>query len=142
MDLRQLTPDLAVSEHIRPEEVARLAEAGFKVLINNRPDGEAPDGCDHKAMEAAARAAGIEYHYLPFQPGQITPDLIAGFGAATGGNRPAFAYCRSGTRSTILWAFNQAGKRSEREILEIAAKAGYDLSGSRAMIASLASRAG
>lgn len=142
MDLRQLTPDLAVSEQIRPEDVARLAEAGFKVLINNRPDNEAPAGCNHRAMQAAASAAGIEYHYLPFHPGQITPDLITGFGAATSRDKPAFAYCRSGNRSTILWALAQAGKRPEREILEIAARAGYDLSGNRAMIASLASRAG
>lgn len=142
MDLRQLTPDLAVSAQILPEDVARLAEAGFKVLVNNRPDEEITPEIDHQAMAEAAKAAGMEYHYLPFTPGQVTPELISGFGAAIGGQKPVFAYCRSGNRSTVLWALTQAGKLPEAEIIETAAKAGYDLSGVRPLIASLASRAG
>lgn len=138
MDLRQLTPDLAVSEQILPEDVARLAASGFKVLINNRPDEEVEADIDHKVMEKAAREAGMEYHYLPFYPGRVTPELITGFGAATGGAKPVFAYCRSGNRSTVLWALNQAGKLPEAEILETAAKAGYDLTGIRPLLASLA----
>lgn len=140
MDLRQISPDLAVSAQIEPEDVARLAEAGFKVLINNRPDDEIGADIDHNAMATAASAAGIEYHYLPFHPGQITPELISDFGRATQGQKPVIAYCRSGNRCTVLWALNQAGKRSEAEILETAAKAGYDLSGIRPLIQSLASR--
>ena len=142
MDLRQLTPDLAVSPQIAPEDVQRLADAGFKVLINNRPDAEITPDIDHKVFEDAAKAAGMEYHYLPFTPGQITPELISGFGQAISGEQPVFAYCRSGNRSTVLWALNQAGKLPETDILETAAKAGYDLSGLRPLRASLTSNKG
>ncbi len=142
MDLRQLTPDLAVSPQIRPEDVPKLAEAGFKVLINNRPDDEVDASLDHQTMAGAAEAAGLRYHYLPFQPGHITPELIAGFAEASAGPAPTLAYCRSGNRCTVLWALTQAGRRPEHEILEIAAKAGYDLSNLRPLIASLASRRG
>ncbi|MFV0302434.1 MAG: TIGR01244 family sulfur transferase [Paracoccus sp. (in: a-proteobacteria)] len=142
MDLRQLIPNLAVSGQITPQDVAALAEAGFKVLINNRPDQEIGPGEDSATMAEAAAAAGMRYHYLPFVPGQITPDLITGFADAMAERGPHFAYCRSGNRSTVLWALTQAGKRPEEEILQIAANAGYDLSGIRPMLASLASRAG
>ncbi len=54
MDLRQLTPDLAVAAQIRPEDLPALAEAGFRVLINNRPDEEVGPDEDHEAMRAAA----------------------------------------------------------------------------------------
>ena len=58
------------------------------------------------------------------------------------GQGPVIAYCRSGNRSTVLWALNQAGRMPEDEILSTADAAGYDLSGVRPLIASLASRKG
>lgn len=142
MDLRQLSPTLAVSPQIMPEDVPALAEAGFKVLVNNRPDDEVGPEMDHEVMAQAAAAAGMSYVYLPFHPGQVTPQLISDFGAATIGRGPVIAYCRSGNRCTVLWALNQAGKLPENEILETAAKAGYDLTGVRPLLASLASRKG
>ncbi|AUH63534.1 TIGR01244 family sulfur transferase [Paracoccus zhejiangensis] len=142
MDLRQLIPDLAVSGQITPQDVAALAEAGFKVLINNRPDEEIGPEEDSSVMAEAARAAGMSYHYIPFVPSQITPEMITGFAEAMAERGPHFAYCRSGNRSTVLWALTQASKRPHDEILQIAANAGYDLSGIRPMLASLASRRG
>lgn len=137
MDLRQLTPNLAVSPQIDLEDIAVLARSGFRTLINNRPDTE--DGAiDHDVVARAAAAAGMTYHYLPFLPGQVTPDLIQGFSAALDGDKPALAFCRSGTRSTILWALSQSGKQSERELLRTAADAGYDLSGVVPLMRSLA----
>lgn len=127
MDLRQLTPYLAVSPQIDLSDVPLLARSGFKTLINNRPDEE--DGAiDHEAMAKAAAEAGMEYHYLPFRPGQVTPDLIQDFAAALENQKPAVAYCRSGHRSTVLWALGQAGRLSEAEVLNTATQAGYDLS--------------
>lgn len=137
MDLRQLTPNLAVSPQIGLDDVALLARSGFKTLINNRPDTE--DGAvDHDLMAKAAAEAGMTYHYLPFVPGQVTPDLIQGFADALEGDKPAVAYCRSGNRSTVLWALSQSGKQSEGELLRTAADAGYDLAGVVPLMRSLA----
>lgn len=140
MDLRQLSPDLAVSPQIFPEDIPQLAEAGFRVLINNRPDEEIGAEIDHQVMAAAAESAGMTYYYMPFYPGQITPTLISEFAEATAGKSPVIAYCRSGNRCTVLWALTQAARRPENEILEAAAKAGYDLSNIRPLLASLANR--
>lgn len=140
MDLRQLTPSLAVSPQIQPQDVARLAEAGFKVLINNRPDSEVGPEIDHDAMAEQAAAAGMAYHYLPFQPGQVTPDLISDFAEASAGRGPVIAYCRSGHRSTVLWALTQAQKLPEDEIMRVADEAGYDLTPVLPLIQSLKAR--
>ncbi|MFN3526685.1 MAG: TIGR01244 family sulfur transferase [Paracoccus sp. (in: a-proteobacteria)] len=142
MDLRQLSPTLAVSAQIQPQDVPSLAAAGFKVLVNNRPDSEVGADIDHEAMAQAAAEAGMTYHYLPFSPGEITPQLISDFGTATADQGPVIAYCRSGNRSTVLWALNQAGKLPDTEILDTAAKAGYDLTSVQPLIVSLASRKG
>ena len=141
MDLRQLTPNLAVAPQIALEDVPLLAASGFKTLINNRPDDEA-GAVDHQLMAQAAADAGMDYHYLPFTPGQITPDLIQGFAEALDGQKPALAYCRSGNRSTVLWALSQSGKQSEGELLSTAADAGYDLSGIVPLMRSLAGSKG
>ena len=140
MDLRQLTPDLAVSPQILPEDLPALAEAGFRVLINNRPDAEVGPAENDAALRAAAAAAGMEYHHNPFTPGQITPEMIAAQTAALASPGPKVAYCRSGNRSTVLWALSRAGLEPADGLIQTAAQAGYDISGMRPLIESLASR--
>ena len=140
MDLRQLTPDLAVSPQILPEDLPALAEAGFRVLINNRPDAEVGPAENDAAMRAAAAAAGMEYHHNPFTPGQITPEMIAAQTSALASPGPKVAYCRSGNRSTVLWALSRAGLEPADGLIQTAAQAGYDISGMRPLIESLASR--
>lgn len=138
MDLRQLTPDLAVSEQILPQDIPALAAAGFRVLINNRPDNEVGPEMDSTTMGRLAREAGMDYYYIPFQPGEITPQMIEEFGQAMGSPGAKTAYCRSGNRSTVLWALSQARDIPEAELMETAARAGYDLAGVRPLIRSLA----
>ncbi len=140
MDLRQLTPDIAVCGQIQPEDLAAIAKAGFRVLIDNRPDAEVGDAEDSAAMRDAAELAGLEFHYQPFVPGTITSDMVVAFAEATHGRGPVFAYCRSGNRSSILWALSQAGRRPTAEIVETVAKAGYDISQFAPMIDALSTR--
>ncbi|KGJ05176.1 TIGR01244 family protein [Paracoccus halophilus] len=142
MDLRQLTPELAVSSQISPAELPALAEAGFKVLINNRPDDEVGSEESHETMRSAAEAAGLRYFFIPFIPGRITPEMISAQAEALAGPGAKVAYCRSGNRSAVLWALTRAGQEPADSLLGTAAQAGYDLSGLRPMIESLASREG
>lgn len=134
MDLRQLTPALSVSPQIHPSDVEELARAGFRVLINNRPDDEVGADEDSVAMRQAATDAGLAYHHIPFHPGRVTADMVRDFKAAAA-EGPAMAYCRSGNRSTVLWALSQSGERPAQEIVGTAAAAGYDVSSIASMLA-------
>lgn len=140
MDLRQITPELSVSPQILPEDLPALAEQGFRVVINNRPDAEVGDAENGAAMQAAAEAAGMDYRAIPFGPGQISQDMVDAQAEALALPGRKIAYCRSGNRSTVLWALTQAGATPTDSLLQTAAKAGYDLSGIRAMIDALAAR--
>ncbi|MBD9528203.1 TIGR01244 family sulfur transferase [Paracoccus sp. PAR01] len=140
MDLRPLTPELSVSPQIRPEDLPALAAEGFRVVINNRPDAEVGPDEDGEAMRLAAEAAGMEYRAIPFIPGQITPDMVEAQAEALALPGRKIAYCRSGNRSTVLWALSRAGDEPTAELLETAARAGYDLSGIRPLIDSIATR--
>lgn len=124
-----LTSELSVAGQISVEDVLAYANEGFKTLICNRPDGESPDQTAFALIEAAAKDQGLAVHYLPVVSGQMTEAHAHAFGeilktAAT----PVLAYCRSGMRSTCLWALSGAFQGSVEEIVDKAAKAGYDIS--------------
>ncbi|MBI1405796.1 MAG: TIGR01244 family phosphatase [Caulobacter sp.] len=129
-DIRQVTANYAVSPQMEPGQMAEAAARGFRLVINNRPDGEAPGQPTSLEMEQAVRAAGLDYVHIPVRGGP-TPDQVeqqrAAVAAADG---PVLAFCRSGTRSIVTWSIGQAlaGAQTRDELLDQAAAAGYDLS--------------
>ncbi len=129
MELKRINDHVSVSGQIYPEDVAALKDMGFVAIVNNRPDGEAPDQPAGADIEAAATAAGLAYHAIPLGREGVNPDLVARTKAVLeGSNGPVFCYCRSGTRSTTLWALSQAGEAPAEQIISQAAEAGYDMS--------------
>jgi uncharacterized protein (TIGR01244 family) len=129
MDLRQITSDFAVAPQIEEDDIQELVNAGYRTIISNRPDNEVAGGFDSSELAKRAADAGVEIHYLPYFPGAMTPELVAEFEAVMAETEgPVLAYCRSGTRSSHLWAMSQVGTREVDEILSLAANAGYDLS--------------
>ena len=133
MEIRRLTPDYAVSPQIAPEDVAVLRDAGFVAIICNRPDAEVGPDEDSAAIGAAAQAAGLAFHVNPVVNGGLSEDGIAvqrEICDTAGG--PVFAYCRSGTRSTVVWALAKAVDTPAEALVQAAADQGYDLSPMRA----------
>ena len=129
MKLGQLTAQLYCAPQLTPEWLAAIQAAGIQTVICNRPDGEEPGQLSFAEVAAWLQAAGIEAVYLPTVMSQITPQLVAQFQAAcTDATQPVLAYCRTGTRSTVLWALGQVQQgRSAADVTAIAAQAGIDL---------------
>ena len=129
MDVKRINDKVSVSPQISPDDIPALRAMGFKVIINNRPDGEAPDQPASAVMAAAAAAAGLAYHFIPLGRDGVSPEMVEETAQVLEGSPgPVFCYCRSGTRSTTLWALSQAGKLPADEIVHAAANAGYDMS--------------
>lgn len=146
---KTLTENMFVSPQIDVAAVADAARHGVTLIINNRPDGESADQTPGADIAAAALVAGIAYVAIPVtQAGFSMPQveaMVAALDGASGPNAPngkVLAYCRSGTRSTNLWALAQAsGGASADSLTRAAANAGYDLSPLRAMIDMMGQRA-
>jgi uncharacterized protein (TIGR01244 family) len=128
---RRVTDRYSVSPQIALDDVEGAVSQGFRLIINNRPDGEDPTQPSSLQMEAAAAAAGLAYAHVPVR-GLPTPEqtqtqrrLVEG---AAG---PTLAFCRSGNRSIVAWALGEllAGARSRDELVRLGREAGYDLSG-------------
>jgi uncharacterized protein (TIGR01244 family) len=111
LPLRAMAPDVCVAPQLTPAAMAEAARAGFRSVVNNRPDFEhGPDQPTNADIEAAARAAGLEYRFLPVAGGFQTPEQIAAFAQLLADlPRPILAFCRSGNRSANL--FRQASQR-------------------------------
>lgn len=141
MDIRPLTDRYTVSPQINPEDVAAIAAAGYTTLINNRPCEEIPPSHQTDVMAEAAKAAGLAYVALPITHATLGTELAEQqktiCDAALG---PVFAYCASGTRSTLVWALGQAGHQPVDDIIGAAAAQGYDIAMMRPQLQALAAR--
>ena len=128
MNIKTLTPDLSVMPQVSQTDIAELARRGFKSIIGNRPDGEAPDQPAWVAIAAAADAHGMEARHIPVVASQIGDDDVAAFAETLRElPTPIAAFCRTGTRSAILWALANLDSRSADERIGMAASQGYDL---------------
>ena len=147
----RLTDQISVAPQIAPEDCAVAKRRGFAAIINNRPDGEVPGQPSSAEMRVAAEAAGLRYCAIPvdhsgFSMPQIDA-MAAELGAAElgaaelGAGGPVLAFCRSGTRSTNLWALAEASRGGDPDdIVTAAAAGGYDVSGLLPMLRQLGAR--
>lgn len=127
---RSLSSALTVSPQIQPQDLAAIAAAGFRTVISNRPDGESADQPAAEVLAEQARALGLAWHHQPVVGGAISDDDIDTFGQLLAdADKPVFAFCRTGTRCTVLWALSQAGEQAPETLVSRAAEAGYDLNG-------------
>jgi uncharacterized protein (TIGR01244 family) len=103
MEIRQITEDYAVAPQIGAADVAAILKARFRIIISNRPDTE--DGTvPHDEVEKAARAAGLEFRYIPVVSGAMTQENVDDQAKALLElPKPVLAYCRSGARCTNLY---------------------------------------
>jgi uncharacterized protein (TIGR01244 family) len=112
MDLRPLTDSFAVAPQIAPDTLPTIAEKGYASVLCNRPDGEEFGQPDFNEIAQAAEAAGLQSRTVPIISGQVTQEALDQFRAALDEMpKPILAYCRSGTRCTMLWARRRGGRR-------------------------------
>lgn len=112
MEIRQIAEDMAVTGQITADNVAAIKEAGFKSLVCNRPDNEEFNQPPAGDIEAAAKAVGLEYRFVPVVSGGITRDNVDQMAEALDAlPRPLLAYCRSGARCFNLIQIVHSARR-------------------------------
>jgi uncharacterized protein (TIGR01244 family) len=143
MSIIKLTEGVFVAPQIATDTVAEAGAMGVKLIINNRPEGESDDQTPGSEIDAAAKAAGMGYIAIPVtHSGFSEPQVKAMADALAGADGPVLAYCRSGTRSTLLWALAESSQGGDPDALtNMAAKAGYDVSPIRPLMDMLKARA-
>ena len=128
MMLNKIIDDYVVSDQISEEDVEKLKNAGFKTIFCNRPDNEEENQITVKSIQDKVIKSGLNFVHQPVIGGQISQNDIDQFSDYYDeAEKPIFAYCRTGTRSSMLWALSESGKRPIDEILKLTSSAGYNL---------------
>jgi uncharacterized protein (TIGR01244 family) len=137
--LVSLAPGLSVTGRLDRPDIDALAHAGVRTIINNRPDGEDPGQLPAAEARRLAETLGIVYHHIPITAATLSRADVDAF-AATLRDAPApvVAHCRSGTRSTLLWALSQMREGAEPlRLVAEAARLGIDIASLPALAARL-----
>lgn len=142
-DFRQLPGQFYASPQITVDDLAAATALGVTLVVNNRPEEETDDQTRGAVIEAAAREAGMDYVAIPITMQTLSHDDVNALAAALDNAAgPVLAYCRSGTRSTLVWALAQAKGGGDPETIAAAAlAAGYDVSPVRGAMDALAAKA-
>ena len=126
--MRKIDERTYVSGQVDPGDLPAIKAAGVTMIVNNRPAGEEPGQPAAADIETAVRTVGLDYRFIPVASGFSADQVDAMTEALDAAEGPVLAFCRSGTRSTFLWALarTQRGEEAE-ELMRKAAAAGYDL---------------
>lgn len=132
---RQITETVFASPQIDVAAIAEAKALGVVLIVNNRPEGESDDQTPGAEIEAAAREAGIDYVAIPVSHAGFSQAQVDAMEQALAVDGPVLAYCRSGTRSTLLWALARAKAGDNLAVIASkAAGAGYDVTPVRQLI--------
>lgn len=139
--MKQLHQHIYVAGQISALDFKTFKSAGIKTIINNRPDNEEPGQLNSTEAAQLAQDNGLEYHYLPMANGQpMPPTLVDDFKAIIESTQEGVvAHCRSGMRSSFIWALGQIpeGNVSVDQAIEKAQAAGIPLGNARAVLESV-----
>jgi uncharacterized protein (TIGR01244 family) len=106
-----LSNDVSISEQISTDEIDALSRAGFRSIVDLRPDGEAPDQAPSADVANAAKQRGLAFAYVPVQHGDIPDATVAALASKLRAlPKPVLLYCRSGRRAARTWALVEASR--------------------------------
>ncbi len=126
---KHLADNIYVSSQIVSESLSSIIESGFKTVVCNRPDGEDAEQVNHELFKDELSHFNINFVYLPLIIGGIQPSDVSQFQSVKENNQlPMLLYCRTGSRSTLLWCLSEMITRSIADIVDCAYQAGYNMS--------------
>src|SRR5882672_8905843 len=137
--LAELAPGLSATGKLDRADIEALAQAGVRTIVNNRPDDEDPGQLPAADAHALAEAHGIAYHHIPITAATLSRADVDAFAAAMrDAPGPVVAHCRSGTRSTLLWALMRMREGANAlSLIAEAAQHGVDIASLPAVAARL-----
>jgi len=138
--LAELSPGLSAAGALGIADIEALAASGVRTIVNNRPDGEDPGQLPAADARRLAEAHGIAYHHIPVTAASLSRADVDAFAAVLrSAPQPVVVHCRSGTRSTLLWALTRLDEGADpATLIDMAARHGIDIAALPAFAARLA----
>ena len=142
-----LTDQFYIAPQITAEDVEAAAEAGVALIVNNRPEGEAPGQPAGETIGAACAELGLDYIALPVGPAGINSEMLDAFNnafdACIAKDAKALGFCAAGMRAALIYAYGRAKAGEDpAKLAEICGNVGIDMSGHLPALSTLANDAG
>jgi sulfide:quinone oxidoreductase len=129
----KLSAKLSIGPEPTADDLAALAAAGFRSVINNRTDKEDELRLNSDQMALAVEAQSMGYAHIPVVgKNPLERDAQAFEDALEEMPGPIYAYCKTGGRSAALWALASVVDADIGELIAKCAAAGHDISGLKA----------
>ncbi|MEM6649268.1 MAG: TIGR01244 family sulfur transferase [Pseudomonadota bacterium] len=139
-DFRRLTDLYYVADQLSPIDIKQAKSEGFDMILCNRPDGEVEGQPTMAQMQAASLAENLKFETIPIGQDGISAGALTEGRALVATGDKILAYCRTGTRSTILHALISVAEGEDIDtVISNALEAGYDLAPFRARLEAVAS---
>lgn len=130
MAIFKLSEKLYIAPQLSQQDTEEAAKLGIRTVICNRPDGEEENQPAAAQVQQWLSMQGITtFKHQPVVASKISASDVTAFQKLLDeGQQPILAYCRTGTRCALLWAFHQIASGMEvEEAKNAAAQAGVDL---------------
>ncbi|TYL47667.1 TIGR01244 family sulfur transferase [Marinomonas sp. IMCC 4694] len=125
----QLDAHYFVLPQVLPADLATLKSQGFERIINNRPERESDDQPDGESLRIEADRLGLEYVSNPIDLSALSQANVQSQAGALKESKKTLAFCRTGTRSSVLWVLLENAKGAKFTDLEVYVTGkGFDLS--------------
>ena len=135
--MKKVSDNYYVSSQISEEDLLSFKNEGFSLIVCNRPNGEEDDQTDFELIHERCKSMGLTFINLPMILDDLQSELIFETKKILDKNKKTLAYCRTGTRSIILWACANVLKEKVDETIKMVSRAGYDLDHLRPMLDSI-----
>ena len=135
--MKKVSDNYYVSSQISEEDLLSFKNEGFSLIVCNRPNGEEEDQTDFELIHERCKSMGLTFINLPMILDDLQSELIFETKKILDKNKKTLAYCRTGTRSIILWACANVLKEKVDETIKMVSRAGYDLDHLRPMLDSI-----
>ncbi|NVK74413.1 MAG: TIGR01244 family phosphatase [Oceanospirillaceae bacterium] len=134
----QLNASYFVAPQLSESDLALLKEQGFERIINNRPEGESDDQPAGDVIRTAAESLGMEYVANPIDLSKLSQEQVEAQEQAISEEKKTLAFCRTGTRSSVLWVLMENGNGQDAsDLVSYVSGKGFDLSRCSAAMAPL-----
>jgi uncharacterized protein (TIGR01244 family) len=128
-----ITPSFAVTGALQPDDFAAAAEAGFRSVLSNLPEGESAAHLTAAEEARLAAQTGLGFAHVPATKHDVLSEPVVD-GVANALSvlpAPVLAHCASGLRSAVAWAAAAVRGQPVDCVLKRLAAAGFNLTGIR-----------
>lgn len=127
-NISKLDEKYSVAPQLTEGDFSTIAEAGYKTVVNFRPDGEKPGYLNAIEAQQLAESNGLNYYHIPVPVNGFTNEHVAKLkDILANANAPVLAHCGTGKRASVVWALASAESGNVDDIINCCAGAGHDI---------------